>query len=298
MRHDNSLLLIQDYALADLQQHHSPDHALSRRWCQQLALAVQYLHSHQIIHCDIKAANVLLYSDNNIKLTDFSISIKKWSKSEIFTRGACTSTHRAPECIEGKAWSEKIDIWSLGCTFYEFMFGASLFAGSTSKKELLDNIHSWYQDQHPVDPIYLTSEFAPFRDLLGKILVNVEERYSITQVLQHPWITEGLEELSSSIANLPGPSPVSELPTEILETLSYLVNKYHLPLEPELYSLTYDLYCRSSLVGQKKRLLGSYWIAMKLHRQHKSLKIDKEIEKVLSGLEHGVASSVGYRLGA
>jgi serine/threonine protein kinase len=306
IRKDSSLILIQDHAISDLQQFHviNPvDMVRSRRWCQNLALAVAYLHSHQIIHCDIKAANVLLFQDNSIKLTDFSISVKKWKSDETFTRSACTCTHRPPECLLGERWDERIDIWALGCTFYELMMGISLFRPG-NKEDLLPAIAEWNdlaagnatgpRVHLNIPSDYYMDELCQFRDLLAWMLTGPKERYSIQQVLSHPWINqEGKGEDILEAKKV----PCRVIPSGIVETLKGLCIKYSLPIHEEAIGTAHAIWKESIQVPEKKRLLGAYWISLKLRRLNKGIELDTSVAKLLSKSEHAVANSMGYALG-
>lgn len=96
-------------------------------WCYSIACAVACLHSQGIIHGDIKGGNVLLYHDNTVKLTDFTLSIRKYKDDQKFSHTVCTCTHRPLECLLNRKWDESLDIWSLGCTFFEIAYGKSKF---------------------------------------------------------------------------------------------------------------------------------------------------------------------------
>ena len=131
---DTKLYIIQELARTDLAEHtrrgkgnHKPSIEELRKWCFSVAQGVQALHSQDIIHADIKASNVLLYSDGSVRLTDYTLATKKWSSNEKFTHNVCTCTHRPLECLMRKSWDSSLDIWSLGCTFYEIAYGELLF---------------------------------------------------------------------------------------------------------------------------------------------------------------------------
>lgn len=131
---DTKLYIIQERAETDLAQYtrrdkgnHKPSMDQLRNWCYCLAQAVAALHKENMIHADIKASNVLLYTDGNIRLTDFTLATRKWSPNEKFTHNVCTCTHRPLECLMKRPWDESLDIWSLGCTFYEIAYGELLF---------------------------------------------------------------------------------------------------------------------------------------------------------------------------
>lgn len=131
---DEKLYILQDLARCDLAQYtrrdkgnHRPSIEELRRWCFCLAHAVSALHMEGIIHADIKASNVLLYEDGSVRLTDYGLAIKKWRPTDTFNFNVCTCTHRPLECLVRREWNEALDIWSLGCTFYEIAYRELLF---------------------------------------------------------------------------------------------------------------------------------------------------------------------------
>jgi serine/threonine protein kinase len=94
-----------------------------RRYTAQLIDGLVYLHSHGVIHRDIKPDNVLLDQDGRCKLSDFGCS-----KQLSIICGSCESTvgtpyYMAPECITGEGYRDKADVWSLGCTIVEMISG-------------------------------------------------------------------------------------------------------------------------------------------------------------------------------
>lgn len=100
-----------------------------RRWIMQITDALTCLHNENIIHCDIKSNNILIYQGKttDVKLTDFSLGIKQWEPNQTFNHCICTSTHRPPEVFAKEKWGKEVDIWALGCTIYEMVYGELLF---------------------------------------------------------------------------------------------------------------------------------------------------------------------------
>lgn len=133
--------------------------ALLKKWSYSLVQAIACLHRQKIIHADVKANNVLLFEDQEVKLGDFTLAVKVWNqayttgggkkdsaeslsaddadKSSIFYHRVCTYSHRPPECWFRKGWSFPLDIWSLGCTLFEIAYGRLLFPsqGKITDKE-------------------------------------------------------------------------------------------------------------------------------------------------------------------
>lgn len=179
-----------------------------RNWCYQILSGVFVLHRLGFIHADIKASNILLFEGNRVKLSDFTLIAKMWSPGDMFTSFAGTNTHTAPEILIEKAWNRQIDIWSLGCTFYQIAFGKLLFnlqEKSQNVKETRMKYHNailGYLDMTessignikyiPADneSLLYTSEYRLFKDLLSKMLkYNSYDRPNIQELMNHSFFT-------------------------------------------------------------------------------------------------------------
>lgn len=83
---------------------------------------LHYLHQSDVVHCDLKAANILTTKNGTVKLSDFGVSLNlRAMEREKDVAG--TPNWMAPEVIELKGASTKSDIWSLGCTVVELLTG-------------------------------------------------------------------------------------------------------------------------------------------------------------------------------
>ncbi|KAM0303632.1 hypothetical protein HYE67_003710 [Fusarium culmorum] len=108
---------------------------LVRSFVRQILTGLSYLHNQDIIHRDIKGANILVDNKGTIKISDFGIS-KKLEATNILN-GANNSKHRpslqgsvfwmAPEVVKQTSYTRKADIWSLGCLVVEMMTGSHPF---------------------------------------------------------------------------------------------------------------------------------------------------------------------------
>lgn len=89
---------------------------------------LHYLHRCDVVHCDLKAANILTTKNGNVKLSDFGVSLNMRAVERDIKDVAGTPNWMAPEVIELKGASPKSDIWSLGCTVIELLTGKPPYA--------------------------------------------------------------------------------------------------------------------------------------------------------------------------
>ena len=99
-----------------------------------MVLGLRHMHSKGIMHRDIKGGNILINDQGVVKLADFGLSRKMLAptddkqKAPRYTTRVVTRWFRAPEIsLEDPHYDERIDVWSVGCTFAEIIARKTLF---------------------------------------------------------------------------------------------------------------------------------------------------------------------------
>ena len=171
---------------------------LNERKCRIIIMkilhAINYCHSHGIVHCDLKPDNIIFESPNeeeenedilnllDLKLLDFGLS-SRIKKNEKLNNTVGTAYFIAPETIKGE-YDEKCDMWSIGVILYYILSGKFPFTGH-SNFEIFEKI----QKSEPVFKNLFKDISQNAIDFIKKCLVkNPSERLSAKECLSHPWL--------------------------------------------------------------------------------------------------------------
>ncbi|CAF4354506.1 unnamed protein product [Rotaria sp. Silwood2] len=214
MESKNLIYLVTEYAangeLLDLLiREKRLSEAKAKEKFRQLVLAVEYIHSKNIVHRDLKTENLLLDDRGNIKVADFGFAntFKPNTKLQTF----CGSPpYAAPELFQCLPYSpEKVDVWSLGVLLYVFVCGHLPFDSNNltelRKRVLTGQIRL---------PFYISADCS---SLISHMLtVDPEQRYTINDIKNHSWLmlnNLNISDITSQIQTMPN----SQLTNAILD---------------------------------------------------------------------------------
>ncbi|XP_033102515.1 cyclin-dependent kinase 17-like isoform X2 [Anneissia japonica] len=139
---EKSLTLVFEYLEKDLKQYMDDcGNIMSmnnvRLFLFQLLRGLAYCHKRQVLHRDLKPQNLLINEKGELKLADFGLARAKSVPSKTYSNEVVTLWYRPPDVLLGSTeYNQSIDMWGVGCIFYEMAAGRPLFPGSTVEDQL------------------------------------------------------------------------------------------------------------------------------------------------------------------
>ena len=154
----------------------------------KLSMAIYFLHSYGIVHRDLKPENILmtdLTPEADIRLLDFGLS-KIIGNEEKCTEPYGTLSFVAPEVLQGKPYDKSVDLWSIGIITFLLLCGYLPFDDKHSEREIA---RQTIQDPVPFENKIWNKYSPEARTFVeGLLQKKPEKRYSIKELLEHPWI--------------------------------------------------------------------------------------------------------------
>ncbi|KAL6007143.1 Cyclin-dependent kinase 7 [Asimina triloba] len=193
----------------------------------QLLQGLQYLHSANILHRDLKPGNILLNSNCDLKICDFGLARTKNDKCQFMTEYVVTRWYRAPELLLScEKYNTSIDVWSVGCIFAELLGRKPIFPGTECLNQLklivevlgsiteadlefIDNpkarryIKSLPKSSGTSFALLYPHASPVAIELLRKMLVfNPSKRICVAEALRHPYVSSLNKEAAEPTAQV------------------------------------------------------------------------------------------------
>uniref|UniRef100_A0A8C2HY80 non-specific serine/threonine protein kinase n=1 Tax=Cyprinus carpio TaxID=7962 RepID=A0A8C2HY80_CYPCA len=231
---DKTLYLMMEYASGGevfdyLVAHGRMKEKEARAKFRQIVSAVQYCHQKCIVHRDLKAENLLLDADMNIKIADFGFSNEFTLGSKLDT--FCGSPpYAAPELFQGKKYDgPEVDVWSLGVILYTLVSGSLPFDGQ-NLKELRERV---LRGKYRI-PFYMSTDCE---NLLKKFLIlNPTKRGSLEQIMKDRWMNVGHEDDELKPYIEPQPDYKDPKRTDIMLRMGYSLDEIQDSLVKQKYN--------------------------------------------------------------
>ncbi|KAJ0173641.1 hypothetical protein K1T71_010790 [Dendrolimus kikuchii] len=226
-----SLVLVLEYmssGLWEMLHHNQQELTLPRvkSYAQMLLKGTRYMHAHYVMHRDLKPANLLINHEGILKIADLGLARLYWPNGgRPYSHQVATRWYRAPELLYGaRYYTEKVDLWAVGCIIAEMITKQPLFAGESDIEQLaivLQHLgtpteliwpgHTELPDFHKIT--FPESEPTPWNELLSDvdpdaihlvksfIMYDANNRIPAKEALRHVWFQ-----------NAPPPALLEDMP--------------------------------------------------------------------------------------
>lgn len=150
----------------------------------EILLAIEYLHSMNVLYRDLKPENVLLDVDGHVRLTDFGVSKENVSNRTIRSSFCGSPEYMSPEMLSARGHTRTVDFYSLGALLYELLTGLPPFYHPDRA-----TMYRIIQTEEVRFPQYLSSEAC---NLLARLLdknpsTRLGSKQGTAEVKSHPW---------------------------------------------------------------------------------------------------------------
>nr|XP_057934978.1 serine/threonine-protein kinase SIK3 homolog isoform X5 [Doryrhamphus excisus] len=230
----------------------------ARKKFKQIVAAVHFCHCRNIVHRDLKAENLLLDHNLNIKIADFGFS-NLFSRGQLLKTWCGSPPYAAPELFEGKEYDgPKVDIWSLGVVLYVLVCGALPFDGST-----LQNLRARVLSGKFRIPFFMSTDCEYL--IRHMLVLEPSRRLSMEQICKNKWMRQGDPDPDFDRLIAECEQVKTERETELInEQVLIVMSEMGLDRERTIQSLQTDAYDHYSAI---------YTLLSDRLKKHKTLRV-------------------------
>ncbi|XP_076000266.1 serine/threonine-protein kinase SIK3 homolog isoform X2 [Genypterus blacodes] len=239
----------------------------ARKKFKQIVAAVHFCHCRNIVHRDLKAENLLLDHNLNIKIADFGFS-NLFSRGQLLKTWCGSPPYAAPELFEGKEYDgPKVDIWSLGVVLYVLVCGALPFDGST-----LQNLRARVLSGKFRIPFFMSTDCEYL--IRHMLILEPSRRLTMEQICKNKWMRQGDPDPDFDRLIVECEQVKTERETELInEQVLMAMSEMGLDRERTLQSLQTDAYDHFSAI---------YSLLADRLKKHKTLRVAPSTPRSIS----------------
>ncbi|XP_058760994.1 mitogen-activated protein kinase kinase kinase 20-like [Vicia villosa] len=180
---------------------------LVRRYTRSVVKGLKYIHENGFVHCDLKPPNILVFDNDNVKISDFGLAKEMGVEEDKKMKCKGTPMFMSPEAVMDNVYESPVDIWALGCTVLEILTGEPAWDISYNTDPLKLLVHIGVSKEVPLIPEKISEEA---KDFLEKCLVRDPlKRWSAEMLLKHPFISDDETVSSVKESTFSSTSPVT-----------------------------------------------------------------------------------------
>lgn len=176
----------------------------AKEWFRQMASGLQYLHSCQIAHRDLKCENILLSKRYNVKLADFGFAryCVDRENHRVLSQTYCGSAaYAAPEVVSGTPYNPKLaDVWSLGVILYIMLNASMPFDDSNLKQLLKDQMAKKWSFRPKIREVVSIGAKTTVNRILEP---DLTQRFTLDLILSNNWLQSKTPQSNSTIPSWP-----------------------------------------------------------------------------------------------
>lgn len=232
--------------------HGSLSEQYARKLARQIASALDYCHTNNVVHRDLKIENIMINVKGEIKIIDFGLS-NLYMPNHLLKTYCGSLYFAAPELLSAKPYvGPEVDVWSFGVVLYVLVCGKVPF-----DDPVVSALHEKIKKGHVEYPLFLSKDCI---SLLSRMLVvDPTKRATLAEIIQHPWMNIGFDHPTPSYTpervplSLPlDPTIVQTISQFDLGSVSFVTEELTKIITSPEYQLGRDNWYKYAQRGQKQ----------------------------------------------